>query len=136
MKKALVLSVVGLSLLSSLSFAKAKDCSLYVMRPSITHSMYGTNTGDNKVNAGVIGILSKNGFSVTTNQSKARYVMQTEVRCGKMWTFFGLQDACQTEVTFTDTKEEKIVFTDGPTTAKPGLNIDFNEINFPKCSDL
>ncbi len=133
-----VLSMAVLFSLTSAAFAapKVAKCSLYVFNPKISHSMYGTNTGANNVNAGVLSILKNNGFTVVTNLSKAKYSMQTEVRCGKMWTFWGLQDACQTEVTFVDNIEEKVVFTDGPTTAQPGLNIRFDEINFPKCSDL
>jgi hypothetical protein len=135
MKKSLMV-LAALTLFTTQLYAKSKDCSLYVYTPRITHSMYGENTGNNKVNAGVISILQKNGFTISTNSSKARYAMETEVRCSKMWTFFGLQDACQTEVTFTDTKEEKVVFTDGPTIATPGLNIDFNSVRFPTCNEL
>ncbi len=130
--------LLALTILSTTAFAKTgkKDCSLYLLNPRITHNMYGENTGNNKVNNGVISILTKNGFSISTNASKARYSMETEVRCAKSWTMFGLQDSCQTEVTFVDNVEEKVVYTDGPTTPIMGLNIDFNNINFPKCSDL
>lgn len=133
-----LLSFLVLSILTTNVFAKTskKDCSLYILNPRITHNMYGENTSNNKVNNGVISILTKNGFTISTNSSKAKYSMETEVRCAKGWTMFGLQDSCQTEVTFVDNVEEKIVYTDGPTSPVLGLNIDFNNINFPKCSDL
>ncbi len=133
-----LLAFTLLTLLATQSFAKVskKDCSLYILNPRITHSMYGENTSNNKINNGVVSILTKNGFSISTNASKAKYSMETEVRCTKGWTMFGLQDTCQTEVTFVDNVEEKIVYTDGPTSPIMGLNIDFNNINFPKCSDL
>ncbi len=129
---------IFLTLISSQSFAASKvsKCSLYVFNPKISHTMYGANTGQNNINAGVLTVLKNKGFTVVTNLSKARYSMKTEVRCGNMWTFWGLQDACQTEVTFIDNVEEKVAFVDGPTAAQPGLNIRFDEINFPKCSDL
>jgi hypothetical protein len=130
---ALLMTVISTNLMAAPKIAK---CSVYVHAPRISHSMYGTNSGPNNVNAGVLSVLKANGFTVVTNISKARYSMETEVRCGKMWTFWGPQDSCQTEITFTDNVEEKIVHTDGPTQAKPGLNIDFNDITFPKCSDL
>jgi len=130
--------LAALTVIASNSFAKTtkKDCSLFILNPRITHTMYGENTANNKVNNGVLSILTKNGFSISTNASKAKYSMETEVRCAKGWTMFGLQDTCQTEVTFVDNVEEKIVYTDGPTSPIMGLNIDYNNINFPKCSDL
>jgi hypothetical protein len=132
MKNAFIL----ISLLTTVSsFAATTDCSLYVNNPTITHSTYGTNTGANKVNNGVLSILMKNGFQISTNPSKARYSMDTEVRCSQTWTFFGLQDSCITEVTINDSKDEKIVFTDR-TNPIAGLNIDFNNITFPSCKDL
>lgn len=127
---------VAVSMSSAFSKEKAKDCSLYLSEPRITHVVYGSNNGGNGVNNGVVRILQNNGFTISTSLTKARYIMDTEVRCGQIWTLFGLQDACQTSITFEDTKEEKIVYTDGPTVAKPGLNIDFNSVNFPKCTDL
>lgn len=136
LKIAVLVAATSLSVGSAFSKEKVKDCSLYLMEPKITHTTYGSNNGGNGVNNGVVRILQNNGFAISTSISKARYIMSTEVRCGQMWTFFGLQDACQTAITFEDQKEEKIVYTDGPTVAKPGLNIDFNSVNFPKCSDL
>ena len=136
--KTLAMTVLTLSvcLSSAYSKEKAKDCSLYLSEPKITHTVYGTNNGGNGVNNGVVRILQNNGFTISTNESKAHYNMKTEVRCGQMWTFFGLQDACQTSITFEDNKEEKIVYTDGPTAPAAGLNINFDGVNFPKCSDL
>lgn len=136
--KVFLMTVFAVSISSSALFAKekVKDCSLFLSEPKITHTMYGTNNGGNGVNNGVVRILQTNGFTISTSFAKAHYVMDTEVRCGQQWTFFGIQDACQTSITFVDQKEDKIVYTDGPTAAKPGLNIDFNSVNFPKCSDL
>jgi hypothetical protein len=127
--------VLAISFSMSSAFAKAKDCSLFLADPKITHTTYGSNSG-NPVNNGVIRILQKNGFTISTNELKAHYVMKTEVRCGQAWTMFGLQDSCQTSISFEDTKQEKIAYTDGPTAPMAGLNIDFNNVNFPKCSDL
>lgn len=136
--KILAMTALTLSVCMSSAFSKekVKDCSLYLSEPRITHVIYGTNNGGNGVNNGVVRILQNNGFTISTSLVKAHYVMDTEVRCGQMWTIFGLQDACQTSISIEDRKEDKIVYTDGPTTAKPGLNIDFNSVNFPKCSDL
>ena len=136
LKFAVFVAITSISIGSAFSKEKVKDCSLYLMEPKITHTIYGTNNGGNGINNGVVRMLQSNGFAISTNIAKARYIMSTEVRCGQAWTFFGLQDTCQTAITFEDQKEEKIVYTDGLTAAKPGLNIDFDSINFPKCSDL
>lgn len=131
------LIVASLALLSSAVMAGPKEkCSLYVSNPVITHENYGTNTGANKVNSGVLRILQNNGFEISLNESKARFTMNSEVRCGKMWTWFGPVDGCQTEVTFIDNKEEKLLYTSGPTAPMPGLNINFDAISFPSCSDF
>jgi len=136
--KMLLMTIFSVSIASSALYAKdkAKDCSLFLAEPKITHTMYGRSNGGNSVNNGVVRILQNNGFTISTSYSKARYVMDTEVRCGKQWTFFGLQDACQTSITFVDQIEDKIVYTDGPTAVKIGLGIDFDSVNFTKCSDL
>lgn len=134
MKTFFLLSILALT--SFQTFAKAKDCSLYISNPKISHTMYGQNNGQNSVNSGVISILTKNGFSVVKNISKAKYELETTVRCTKNWSFFGLQDFCSTEIMISDLKEEKIVYTDGPTAPIMGLNIDFNNVRFPNCQEL
>lgn len=134
------LILISLSVMSFASMAATKPalekCTLFVNDPVITHENYGTNTGANKVNSGVLRILQNNGFTISLNESKARYSMKTEVRCGQMWTMFGPVDGCQTEVSFEDNKEEKLLYTSGPTPAMPGLNINYNAISFPSCSDF
>lgn len=118
------------------AFAKSDACSLFVSDPVINHTTFGRNSGPNKVNSGVIRKLQDAGFTITTNENKAQYTMNTEVRCGQTLTIFGFSNACQTEVTFINNKEEKVAYTDGPTAPSVGLNIDFNSINFPLCKDL
>lgn len=115
---------------------KLAKCSLYVADPIITHTDYGQNDGPNKVNSGVIRILQNNGFTIVTNSTKARFSMFTEVRCGRAWTMFGLVDACQTEVIFENNVEDTVVYTNGPTALRTGLNINFDAITFPSCSDI
>lgn len=134
--KKLILVTAALMSFAALAAPKIEKCSLYVSSPVITHENYGTNSGPNKVNSGVLRILQTNGFEISLNESKARYTMNTEVRCGKMWTMFGLVDGCQTEVTFIDNKEEKLLYTSGPTAPMPGLNINFDAISFPSCSNF
>jgi hypothetical protein len=130
--------LISLSLMSFAGFAttKMERCSLFVKDPVITHENYGSNTGPNKVNGGVLRILQTNGFSISLNESKARYTMKTEVRCGMLWTMFGPVDGCQTEVSFEDNKEEKLLYSSGPTVATPGLNINYDAISFPSCSQF
>ena len=120
------------------TFAQEKNnkCTLYISNPVINHSVYGPNYGGNSVNAGVVRIMMANGFKVTKNSTEARFVMNTDVKCSQGWTFFGLQDSCNTSITIYDQSEEEISFTDGPTKEINGLKIDFDNINFPKCSDL
>ncbi len=135
MKVTIMLMTIALTMSSA--FAKPKDkCSLFVEEPKITHDLYGRNTNDNTVNTGVIKILMNNGFKITKNKVSAKYTLYTEVRCSQVWTFFGVQDACKTSIEIYDYEEEKIAYTDGPTPVKPGLNIDFDSVRFPKCSEL
>lgn len=79
--------------------------------------------------------MQNNGFSVVANYRRARYVMNTDVKCGKM-RGMGHMDVCRTEVEFIDRVEKKVMYTDGPTTATPGLSINFDAIQFPDCTSL
>jgi hypothetical protein len=137
-KSALLLSAAVTTLFTGSVFAKTKieTCSLFVNDPVITHDQYGSNTSRNSVNSAVLRTLQKNGFSISTVESSAKFTMKTEVRCGKMWSLFGFVDSCQTEVTFIDNLHDKLVYSNGPTVAAPGLNINYDAISFPECKDL
>jgi hypothetical protein len=119
-----------------------KSCKLFVDEPSIKYIRSDgivLDNPSNPVNARVLERLEQNGFVLADRRETATLTMQTEVRCGPtqsiVWFMPVAQDACQTEVRFVKRATDKVL-NQSRTVAKPGLNIDFEAITWPKCKDL
>lgn len=126
-----------LSLVLSVSFSAgvlaktpSKNCHLYLATPKING-----NYGNDSVNANVIRYLEDRGFLIVTDSVKANYTMYTSVMCGSVPMFFGAL-GCSTEIKFVNNDQSKVAYTDGPTMASMGMSINYQSLNFPKCSDL
>ena len=121
------------------SETKRKNCRLEVGDPNITYfapngALLNTVPESNPVNGRVLALLEDKGFKLG-DRGAPGYLMDTEVRCGQTWSFFGPVTSCQTQVTFTNAKTRATAHV-SRTVARPGLAIDFESITWPTCKDL